>query len=518
MPRYMDKLFGKAPQLSNFARLFRRGERNRAFLDEPAERQITPGIVCFRGWIAGPDPISAPTLEVGDHSETISTFHERTDVLEATGAAYAVGWHLYVHIPSRAPRAPSIRVRILVGGVSLLERTLTCLGGEHQKVFLDEPRESKITAGIVCFRGWIAGPDPISALTFEIGDHSEVISTFHERTDLLETGVGYAAGWRIYIHISSRFAGADSLKLRIRVGDVSIFEGTLRCFPQGNARTTPLFFCMHIPKTAGTSLRMALDGQPDRLRAVCVYPEDPFISPMRCFELGRAAFDETDVVVGHFPYGFHAISHRPYRYISLVREPFALVMSYYLYAKHVQDVPQVSRYSSIYEAVERSNVVEFDNILIRYFANRLDLEPITEADLLTAKRNIRKDFLYIGTVENIRTSFDRIEGIFGVDIPLLHINKGPDTTISERIDLDELRSRLRTRLSFDLRLYEWIVMRFQPVHELLAFNSLMLSRGVFCDTWQRTSHPTVQTGFLPNVMSHRLPRCCSIASKPDRLK
>jgi hypothetical protein len=456
MPRWVDKLFGKAAQLSNFARLFRKGERNRAFLDEPAERQITAGIVCFSGWIASPDPISALTLEVGDRSEAISTFHERRDVLEATGAAHAVGWRLYVHIPWGAPRAPSIRVRILVGGVSLLERTLTCLG-ERQKVFLDEPLECQITAGIVRFSGWIAGPDPISALTFQVGDHSETISTFHERTDLLETGVGHAAGWRIYVHIPSRFAGVDALKLRIRVGDVSLFERTLKCFPQGNARTMPLFFYMHIPKTAGTSLRMALDGMPERLRAVCVYPQDPFISTTRCFELGRAAFDETDVVVGHFPYGFHAISERPYRYISLVREPFAMVMSYYLYAKHVQNAPHLSRYSSIYEA---ANSDEFDNILTRYFANRFDFEPITEADLLTAKRNIRSDFLYIGTVENIHSSIDRIKDIFGVDIPLLHINKGPDTTISEKIDLDELRSRIKTRLSFDVRLYEWIVMRF----------------------------------------------------------
>jgi hypothetical protein len=300
----MDKPFGKAP--SNFARLFRKGGRQRAFLDDPAESQIAAGVVCFRGWVAGPDPISAVTLEVGDRSETISTFHKRTDVLKATGTANAVGWRLYVHIPSRAPSAPSIKVRILVGGVSLLERVLTCLGDEPQKAFLDQAAERQITAGIVCFRGWIAGPDPISALTFEIGDHSETISTFHERTDLLETGVGHAAGWSIYVHISSRFAGADSLKLRILAEGVLLFERTLECSPRINERrATPLFFCMHIPKTAGTSLRMALDGQPERLRAVCVYPEDPFISPMRCFELGRAAFDETDVVVGHFPYGFH---------------------------------------------------------------------------------------------------------------------------------------------------------------------------------------------------------------------
>jgi hypothetical protein len=482
MPRRVDKLL-KAAQLSNFARLFRRkGERNRAFLDEPAERQITAGIVFFRGWIAGPDPISALTLEVGDRSEAISTFHERRDVLEATGAAHAVGWRLYVHVPRRAPRVPSIRVRILVGGVTLLERTFACLG-ERQKVFLDEPWENQITAGIVRFSGGIAGPDPILTLTFEIGDHNETISTFQDRTDLLETGVGHAAGWRIYVHIPSRLAGADALKLRIRVGDVSLFERTFSCLPQANARTMPLFFCMHIPKTAGTSLRIALDRQPERLRAVCVYSEDPFISPKRCFELGRAAFDETDVVIGHFRYGFHAVSHRPYRYISLVREPFAMAMSYYLFAKHVLKAPHISGYSSIYEAIERSNAVEFDNILVRYFANRLDLEPINEADLLTAKRNIQNDFLYIGTVENIRTSIDQLKEILGVDIPLLHLNKGPDTTISEGIDFDELRSRLNARLSFDLRLYDWIVMRFQTCLFIFGFyNSLMLAWAYFCQT------------------------------------
>jgi hypothetical protein len=457
----VNKRVGKAGLLADFARLFRTGGRQKAFLDEPIESQITAGIVCFRGWVAGPDPISALTLEIGGRSKTISTFHERMDVLEATGARHAVGWRLYAHIS--ASQDASLEVRIVVGGVYILERMFICLGAERlQAALFDEPAERQITAGIIRFCGLIASPDPISVLTLEVGGRSETVSSFHERTDILEaTGPIHAVGWRHYVHIPSPASGADSVKVRILIGGISVFERTLICRPRSNAHSAkPLFFCMHIPKTAGTSLRMALDGQPDRIRAVCVYPDDPFISAARCVELGAAAFDETDVVVGHFPYGFHAISHRPYRYISLVREPFAILKSYYLYAKHVQKAPHISRYSSIYEAADDAPVVEFDNMLTRHFANRLDCEPMSEADLLTAKENIRKDFIYIGTAEHMDESMCRIGAIMGIEFPLLHINRTPDTAISEQIDFDELRSRLESRVLFDLRIYEWISKEF----------------------------------------------------------
>jgi hypothetical protein len=459
----VHKLLGKAPILANLPRLFRRAGRQKAFLDDPAESQVTAGIVCFRGWIAGPNPISAVTLEIGDRSNTISTFHARADVLEATGESYAVGWRLYVYISSRAKGAPSIKIRILVAGVCLFERTLTCIGDERQQAVLEEPSGSQITAGIVCFCGLIAGPDPILvAPNLEIGDRSETISTFHERTDVLDaTGASHVVGWRLYVHMSARTPGPGSIKVRILVGGVSLFERTLMCLSQSTPRRAPLFFCMHIPKTAGTSLRMALDGQPERVRAISVYPDEPFISATRCLELGPAAFDEIDVVVGHFPYGFHAISHRPYRYISLVREPFALLKSYYLYAKYEQKLPYIYKYSSIYEAAEHSSVVELDNLLTRYFSNRLDSGRVNDDDFLVAKRNIQNHFEYIGTTENMKESVDRIGGIIGTTIPLLHVNKAPEKANVEQIDENELRSRLNDKVLFDLRIYELIRNRFE---------------------------------------------------------
>jgi hypothetical protein len=85
---------------------------------------------------------------------------------------------------------------------------------------------------------------------------------------------------------------------------------------------------------------------------------------------------------------------------------------------------------------------------------------MSEADLLTAKENIRKDFIYIGTAEHMDESMCRIGAIMGIEFPLLHINRTPDTAISEQIDFDELRSRLESRVLFDLRIYEWISKEF----------------------------------------------------------
>jgi len=451
--------FAKASRLPIVGRLFRRGGPQQAFLDEPTGSEITPGIICFRGSVAGPDPIAVVTVEVEDHQKAISVLHERPDVREATGALHAVGWQLYVHLSAQPPGRESLKIRILVEGVCLLEQMFTCLGCERQQAVLDEPSHDQIVAGIVRLRGLVSGPDPIAALTLEIGERSETISTFDERTDVLEAAdATCAAGWHLYVHVASRAAGSDCLRVRVLVAGVCLLERAYIIRNRTIARdAAPLLFFMHIPKTAGTSLRLALDRHSERLRAVCVYPDDQFITTSRCLELGPAAFDEADLIVGHFPYGFHAISHRSHRYITLVRDPFAMIKSYYLYAKYVQKRPYITACSSIYEAMEKQRVVDLDNSLVRHFSNRIDPYPISEHDLLMAKQNIRQDFIYVGTTENMKESVRKISGILGVDIDLLHVNKTDKTKITEQIDDRELRSRLKDEMLFDLRLYEWIV-------------------------------------------------------------
>jgi hypothetical protein len=439
-------------------KFFRGGGPRKAFLDEPKSGEITPGITRFCGVVAGPDPIAAMTIEVGDHKQTVSVFHARADVREATGAAHAAGWQLYVHLPAQPPGRESLKVRILVDGICLLERTLVCVGNDRPQVVLEEPTHDQITAGVVRLRGLVSGPDPISSVTVEVGNRSEVISTFDDRADVLEAGGSTrAAGFHLHVHVPPACGDSNTPQVRILVAGTCLLEQTyVICHRRAARVAMPLLFFMHIPKTAGTSLRVAIGAQPERLQSVCVYPDDQFITTTRCLEIGAAAFNDVDLIFGHFPYGFHTISNRSYRYMTVVRDPFSMIKSYYLYAKYVQRRPYMTACSSIYEAMIKERVVELDNSLVRHFSNRIDPYPISEDDLLIAQQNIRRDFLYVGTTENMRKSVRKISEIVGFEIDLLHLNKTDQSKIMEQIDDLELRSRLKNDLAFDLRLYDWI--------------------------------------------------------------
>jgi hypothetical protein len=301
---------------------------------------------------------------------------------------------------------------------------IICAGDERPQVVLEEPPHNELTAGVVRVRGLVSGPDPISSVTLEVGDRNEVISTFDDRADVLEAGGSTrAAGFHVHVHVPPSRGDSNVLQVRILVAGTCLLEQIYIIRNRTVARrATPLLFFMHIPKTAGTSLRVAIEAQPERLRSVCVYPDDQFITTTRCLELGPAAFKDADLIFGHFPYGFHAISNRSYRYIAVVRDPFSMIKSYYLYAKYIQKRSYMAACSSIYEAMIKARVVDLDNSLVRHFSNRIDPNPISEEDLLIAKQNIRKDFLYIGTTENMKKSVRKISEIVGFEIDLLHLN------------------------------------------------------------------------------------------------
>ena len=202
-------------------------------MEEPTGSEIAPGLICFRGWVVGPNPIPRVTIEVGNHHKAIPVLIERSDLLGATGTSYAVGWQLYVHLSTQPPGRECLQVRIIVEGVCLLEQTLTCQGCERPQAVLEEPAGDKIAAGIVGFRGLVSGLDSIAELTLQIGDRSETVRTFHEPTNVLEaTDTTRAVGWHLYAHIPSSGTGTDTLKLRVLVAGVCLLERIYQVRPR----------------------------------------------------------------------------------------------------------------------------------------------------------------------------------------------------------------------------------------------------------------------------------------------
>lgn len=93
----------------------------------------------------------------------------------------------------------------------------------------------------------------------------------------------------------------------------------------------PILVFVHIPKTAGTTLRVIAEQQ---------YPMDEILPLYGCdieqaravlSALGQSQVDHLAMIRGHFAYGIHEVIDRPVRYITLLRRPVPRVLSLYNY-------------------------------------------------------------------------------------------------------------------------------------------------------------------------------------------
>ena len=95
---------------------------------------------------------------------------------------------------------------------------------------------------------------------------------------------------------------------------------------------------LHIPKTAGTTMRGLIVEQYDADRVAAIY-EHQHIDEAGFSALPVQEKNKLDVLIGHFGYGFHRHLEgcsRPYRYATFVREPMQRFLSLYNHLANVQ--------------------------------------------------------------------------------------------------------------------------------------------------------------------------------------
>jgi len=219
-----------------------------------------------------------------------------------------------------------------------------------------------------------------------------------------------------------------------------------------------LFF-MHIPKTAGTTLRKIIDLQ---------YGEENVLTYYN--QTNRSLIDNLDALlqkqpnyralVGHFQYGAHAVLPEKTSYVTFMRDPIQRTISDY-YERLVR-TPEKYKLANgkIMNIGEMITAFpnEMQNHQTKYLAGVPFDQKINEVDCARAVENITSNFCFCGIVEYFEESILIMSQILGWPICLyksLNIGSGNLHRENEHHLLIEETNK------FDLILYKIMYKKFQ---------------------------------------------------------
>ncbi len=225
---------------------------------------------------------------------------------------------------------------------------------------------------------------------------------------------------------------------------------------------------LHLPKTAGTTLKAVLRYKHPTSTLVLENTSDPFGG---IADVPAEARRRARVVTGHVHYGVHELIPQPCDHITVLREPVSRVVSMYGHARRhpKHRFHREAAAVDLEEFVRTSEDPGLDNLQTRMISGRkpgkrdnLGDEPVWSAlpldrdDLEAAKRNLDR-FLVVGLTERFDESFILIRRALGWRFPMYETrNVGRDQPESrpEPPSAAALEA-IRSRNELDLELYAY---------------------------------------------------------------
>lgn len=179
-----------------------------------------------------------------------------------------------------------------------------------------------------------------------------------------------------------------------------------------DAMTRPTLLFLHIPKTAGSTMRALINRKYASHRTLLL--SGPNLPRMQAaLDQFRAATqgerDHWDCLYGHFLFGVHEFLTRPYFYFTLLRDPIERCVSHYHEMQREVDQwgnQEVAKDGgTLWDFVDWQERNEMDNMQTRFllgpdrWENIAEFRPLTEADLAKAKSHLRDQVAVVGTQE-----------------------------------------------------------------------------------------------------------------------
>jgi hypothetical protein len=229
--------------------------------------------------------------------------------------------------------------------------------------------------------------------------------------------------------------------------------------PAPYARSSEAVLFMHIAKTAGTAFREAIAENYKQSEIAYLYPDPPGLLTYKLELLPVEQRRGFRLVIGHFQYGMHDLLPQECKYVTIVREPVARIISHYRYIVEKQYSGAVARMdsaASLIEMLERRETVNLDNLMVRCFAgvDEKDVPPghINEDVYALAVQHLENDFSFVGYQERANQAYVALQQRFHWKprAALENVNK---SRLSGKQKYESARAAIEHFNHWDCRLY-----------------------------------------------------------------
>jgi len=216
---------------------------------------------------------------------------------------------------------------------------------------------------------------------------------------------------------------------------------------------------LHIPKTAGTSLRALIEQAYSPEECLFLYSQfEPEV-----FAAIQQALPKAKVLYGHVCYGVHETLGISAKYVTFLRNPIDRVVSFY---SHNARSPGMMWYAAIQagmtlrEMVESEVSFETNNHITRILTSYAPPSMLDDdAVLAQAIANLHRHFCLVGCSETLEIAVQTLKTAFDWqinDLPRLNINPHPVHLDAATLATLEKFNRL------DLLLYNYVQRHFDP--------------------------------------------------------
>jgi len=187
--------------------------------------------------------------------------------------------------------------------------------------------------------------------------------------------------------------------------------------PRSPNRPSETILFMHIAKTAGTAFREAIADNYRQSEIAYLYPDPPGLLTYKLGELPLEQRRAFRLVIGHFQYGMHDLIPQECQYVTIVREPFARIVSHFRYILEKSEAPGITDSAdSLVEMLERHATVNLDNLVTRCFSgvDEKDVPPgkVDQAVYSLAVEHLNTCFSFVGHQERADQAYSTLRQKF----------------------------------------------------------------------------------------------------------